>query len=93
MDHYINCHRVQCCEPTALALDNFRCFSLISTAFAVVNVIASNFRFQCNWSIPYMPVGSKLQNIGFYRKVHNFQMMINVFKASNISYNLVSIEY
>ena len=42
-----------------------------------------------------MPVGRKKQNIVSYRKVHNFQMMINVFKALplHISYKLVSKEY
>ena len=40
-----------------------------------------------------MPIGRKMKNIVvvvvFYRKVHNFQMMINVFKTSDISYKMV----
>ena len=32
---------------TTLALGNFRCFSLISTKFAVAIAIASSYRFKC----------------------------------------------
>ena len=42
-----------------------------------------------------MTVGRKMQDIVvvFYRKVHTFQMMINVSKTSHISYKMVSTEY
>ena len=41
-DYYIVFHWVQCNEPNPLSLDNFLCFSLISTKFEGVIVIASS---------------------------------------------------
>ena len=40
-------HWAQCNEPTTLALGNLRCFSLISTKFAVVIATVFNYRFNC----------------------------------------------
>ena len=45
------------------------------------------------WMVTCMPVGRKIQNIVFYRKVHNFQMVITVSKTSHISFKLVSTEF
>ena len=40
-------HWAQCNEPTTLTLGNLRCFSLISTKFAVVIATALSYRFKC----------------------------------------------
>ena len=40
-------HWDQCNEPTTLTLGNLRCFSLISTQFAVVIATAFSYRFKC----------------------------------------------
>ena len=82
-DHCIDFLLVQCNESTPLALDIFRCFSLISTKFAVVIAIASSHRFQCNshtGASRICPLVGKCK-ILFLTEVHNFQMIINVFKA------------
>ena len=94
--HYIDFHWVQCNIPTTLALGKFRCFFLISTKFVVVIAIASSYRFKCKYHILDSPVyacWSQSAKYCFYRKVHNFQMVITVSKTSHISYKLVSTEY
>ena len=40
-------HWAQCNEPTILTLGNLRCFSSISTKFAVVIATAFSYRFKC----------------------------------------------
>ena len=45
-------------------------------------------------TVPWMSTGQKMQNIGgFYRKVHNFLMVVILSKTYHISYKLVSNEY
>ena len=45
--YYIDFHRIQCTEPTSLALDNFQHFSSNSTKFSVVIENAVGYRFLC----------------------------------------------
>ena len=68
-------------------------FSLMSTKYATVIVIASSYRFKCrshNWMVKCMT--KKNANIAFYRKADNFQMVIIVSRTSHISYKQVSTE-
>ena len=90
----INFHRVQCNEPTLLALDSFWCFSLISTKYAAVIVFASSYRFKCILDGPVYGCLSENAKYCFYREVHIFfQIGITVSTTSHISFKWVSTEY
>ena len=95
-DHFIDCHRSQCNEPTLLAHDNFGVFSSISTNYAAVIAIASSYRFKLQitlWMVQCMPFAWRNAKYCFYRKVHSFQMVIILSRTSHISYKRVSTEY
>ena len=95
--NYIDYNWVPCIEPSSLSLGNFRFFSFISTKFAVIISIASSCRFKCKShtrsSCPVYVRWSENAKYCFYRKVHNFQMVITVSKTSHINYKLISTQY
>ena len=68
--HCTDFHWAQWNEPTTLALGNFRCFSLISTKFAVVIATAIRHRFICNHILdgPVHARWSKNAKYGFLQK-------------------------
>ena len=45
------------------------------------------------WMAPCISVDRKTQNMGFYRNMQNFEMVIAVSKTSHICYKPVSTEY
>ena len=53
----------QCNEPTTLTLGNLRCFSLISTKFAVVIATAFSYRLKCKsytgWPRAFLLIGKR----------------------------------
>ena len=73
---YTDFHWAQCNDPSTLALGNFRCFSLISTKFAVVVATALSYRFKgksyTGWPRS-CPLVGKCKKSFFYRNMHNLK--------------------
>ena len=70
----IDFHKVQCNEPTLLTLNNFWCFSLISTKYAAVIMIASSYRFKCRSHTGRSSVCLLVGKCN--RKVHDFKQWL-----------------
>ena len=84
-DHFINFHRSKNNEPAPLAHGNFWCFFINFNGLCSGNCYC--FKLQIQIQITYcmvqcMPFGWRNAKYCFYRKVHNFQMVIILSRTS-----------